>query len=855
MKVDRRTTCKLLVAAPALIGVWPADAQSDAERPWIGPDFWSNPLQDWRLRNGRIECITSGGDRNLFLLTKELGDAAVDFSTSVILGRVEGDQDPLGEGFAGFRIGIRGEFDDYRDSAIYGKGMNAGVASDGMLFIGAPDASGPRVANFPRTMQLRLDARSISGGYRLQISAIDFTGNVLASASRENISPADLQGGLALVCSSGSIGTGKQPPMQVTMSGFVVPFRRRQGNWRFWFQDWRVAGPKVIDHPERAFGPILWTMYTVSRGVLKLSAQMAPIGKRSEPVRLEVHRDGKWVKVGSAPIDPLANNAAFRVSQWDTTRDVDYRVVYRFGQDLTFEGTVRKDPIHKPKIVLAGLSCLNDFGFPHKDLLKSIQHFQPDLVAFQGDQIYERSASFGIQRFPVDPAILDFLRKWYLFGWSFRDLMRNTPTVCQTDDHDMYQGNIWGAAGRHAEGLGDEGQDSGGYLEPATWVNTVQRCQTSHLPDPFDPAPVDQNIGVYYTELALGGVSFAILEDRKWKSAPKVLLPKAHIQNGWAQNPEYVAARDGNAPDAKLYGSRQLKFMEEWARNWRGGVWMKVALTQTLLANLATLPPPANTDAVDPKLPILKPGEYAEGEMLTADHDSNAWPQAGRDRALEAFRRCAALHVCGDQHLGSTMQYGVEEWNDAAFAFCSPALSNLFPRHWYPLHVGKNPSPAFPRSSGEYLDGFGNKMTVHAFFNPQQSGPEPNPLMDRSPGFGIIELERETRAITISLWPRRVDPRTPEARPAHGWPVKIQQLDNGWSNCQWKLPVLSAGRLRDFCVEVSDDKSGEWLYTLRIKGEEFSAPVRHKGSYSVKIFDPDSGYEKLHKSLLAIQRS
>ncbi len=807
------------------------------------------------MRNGKIECITSGGDRNIYLLTKDLGSTAGDFSMSVLIGRLESNRGLAQEGFAGFRVGIRGEFNDYRDNAIYGQGTNAGLTSDGRLFIEAPDGRAQRIEDFSRGVRLQLDARTGADGYSVQLSALDPAGQVLASISRANVAPADLEGGIALVCSAGPIGTGKQPPVESTMSGFVVPTRKKQGDWRCWFQDLRVGGTKVVNHPERAFGPILWTMYTVSRGVLKLSAQMAPLGKRSEPARLEIHRAGKWVSVASAPIDSLANVATFRVNNWDSTGDVSYRVVYRLNEDYTFEGTIQRDPIHKPKVVLAALSCLNDFGFPHRDLLESIQHFHPDLVAFQGDQIYERSASFGIQRLPADRAILDFLRKWYLFGWSFRDLMRDTPTVCQTDDHDMYQGNIWGAGGRRAEGQEQEGQDSGGYLEPAVWVNTVQRCQTSHLPDPFDATPVDQDIGVYYTDLVWGGVSFAILEDRKWKSAPKTLLPKAQIQNGWAQNPEYNAARDGNVPDAKLYGTRQLKFMEEWARDWRGGVWMKVALTQTLLANLATLPRPANTDAVDPRLPILKPGGYAEGDVLVADHDSNAWPQSGRDRALRAFRRCAALHVCGDQHLGSTIQYGVEEWNDAAFAFCSPALSNLFPRRWYPPYAGKNALPQVPRSSGEYLDGFGNKMTVHAVYNPQQIESKPNPLMDRSPGFGVIELERETRGITISLWPRRLDPRASGASPAPGWPVRIRQIDNGWSNCEWELPALRAEGRRDFCVEVSEERSGTWLYTLRAKGREFNAPVRHEGLYAVKIFDPDSGYEKRLTGVVAARRS
>ncbi|HEX4168161.1 MAG TPA: alkaline phosphatase D family protein [Bryobacteraceae bacterium] len=854
--MTRRTTCKLLMGAPALMSMPLAETETNSRQPWIGPQFWSNPLQDWQLRNGRIECIASGGDRNVFLLTKELGSSEDDFLISVALGHLENDVHPLTEGFAGFRIGIRGQFDDYRDSAIYGRGMNIGVASDGRLFIGSVDARAQMVGNFPRDIRLQLRGRHTATGYTLELSAFDPAARPLAHISRDGIAPKDLEGGVALVCSAGPIGEGLQPSAQLTMSGPVIPLRKRHGEWRFWFRDWRVSGAKFTDHPERAFGPILWTMYTVHRGVLKLTAQMAAVGESTEQVRLEIRRGNDWTPAASSRIDALARTATFRVNNWDATADARYRVLFRWNaEEHIFEGTAKRDPLDKPKIVLAALSCLNDFGFPHADLLRSIQHFEPDLVAFQGDQIYERSASYDIQRAPLDSAVLDFLRKWYLFGWSFRDIMRDTPTICQTDDHDMYQGNIWGAAGRHAEGQGQEGQDSGGYLEPATWVNTVQRCQTSHLPDPFDPTPVDQNISVYYTTLLWGGVSFAILEDRKWKSAPKLTLPEARIQNGWAQNPAYQAARDGNVPQAELYGARQLKFLESWARDWQHGAWMKLALTQTLMANLATLPPPANTDAVDPKLPIPKPGDYIEGDVLVADHDSNAWPQAGRNRALAAFRRCAALHVCGDQHLGSTIQYGVEEWNDAAFAFCSPALSNLFPRRWYPPQPGVNPLPAFPRSSGEYRDGFGNKMTVHAHYNPQQSDAEPNFLMDRSPGFGIIELERDTRAITISLWPRRIDSREPGARQAPGWPVRIQQLDNGWSSCEWELPPVRAPHLRDFCIEVHDQKNGEWLYTLRVKGEEFTAPVRHAGFYSVRVFDPDSGYQNLYESLGASRKS
>lgn len=851
MKLNRRTTFKLLAAAPAFATSSFAALDATAKRPWIGPEFWTNPLQDWQLQNGRIECIVSGGDRNVFLLTKEITDTPGTLSMSVSLGRLESDRQPLSEGFVGFRVGVKGHYNDYRDSAIYGNGLNAGITSDGRLFIGQPEGTAQTITGFPRDVQLRIDAQPAASDYTVRLSVLD-KGRVLSSVSR-SVDPAALIGGLALVCSSGPVGgAAAEPVVHTTMSGFTVQSRTRGGNWRFWFKDWTITGSKVAAHPEREFGPILWTMYTVSRGVLKVSAQLAPIDNATELARLEIKRDGIWHNIASSPVDRLARTATFRVPNWNARQDADYRVVYRMGREYTFEGTVRKDPAGKPKFVFAALSCLNDFGFPHTDLLQSVQHFQPDLIAFQGDQIYERVASYEIQRFPAEPAILDYLRKWYLFGWAFRDLMRSVPTVCQTDDHDMYQGNIWGAGGRHAEGVGKPGQDSGGYVEPAVWVNTVQRTQTSHLPDPYDPTPVEQDISVYYTQLVWGGISFGILEDRKWKSAPKVKLPDANIVNGWAQNPNYNPPRDGNVPGAVLLGPRQLKFLAAWARDWKGGVWMKVALTQTLLANVGTLPAPANTDDVVPKLPILKPGEYPPNDMLTADHDSNGWPQDGRDRALQAFRRCSALHVCGDQHLGSTLQQGVETWNDAAFSFCSPALSNIFPRRWYPPHPGKNPLPYSPRNTGEYTDGFGNKITVHATFNPAQIG-EPNPLMDRSPGYGVLEFDRATRGIAISLWGRRTDPRAPGAKPEEGWPIHITQMDNGWSTCAWQLPPVTAANRTDFCVEVSPDGAAQPIYTVRIKGRSFAAPVRAEGTYTVRVFDPDHGFQEMHKGLRAEQ--
>lgn len=59
------------------------------DRIWIGSEYWANPLQDWQLKNGRLECVVSGGDRNVFLLTHKLKDKTGPFEMSVRFGQMD----------------------------------------------------------------------------------------------------------------------------------------------------------------------------------------------------------------------------------------------------------------------------------------------------------------------------------------------------------------------------------------------------------------------------------------------------------------------------------------------------------------------------------------------------------------------------------------------------------------------------------------------------------------------------------------------------------------------------------------------------------------------------------------------
>jgi alkaline phosphatase D len=101
------------------------------DRIWIGPDFWANPMEDWRIKDGRLECVNGGVDRNVHVLTAGPAAKPADFSLRLRFGLLE-----AGPGSVGFRVGIQDEIDDYRARLIYGAGLDIGLTTDGVLFIG-----------------------------------------------------------------------------------------------------------------------------------------------------------------------------------------------------------------------------------------------------------------------------------------------------------------------------------------------------------------------------------------------------------------------------------------------------------------------------------------------------------------------------------------------------------------------------------------------------------------------------------------------------------------------------------------------------------------------------------------------
>jgi hypothetical protein len=360
----------------------------------------------------------------------------------------------------------------------------------------------------------------------------------------------------------------------------------------------------------------------------------------------------------------------------------------------------------------------------------------------------------------------------------------------------------------------------GGYGMPPSWLNMIQRTQTSHLPDPVDPAPVAQNISVYFTQLVWGEIGFAILEDRKFKSSPSII--KAEMTRDSHITQKDYDTRNADLPGAQLLGERQIKFLHEFSKDWRGQQ-MKACLSQTIFCNLQISSRPPTTGELD------------------KDLDSNAWPQAGRAAALRELRRGFMIHIAGDQHLASALQHGIDEYGDACWSQCSPAIANVYTRYWNPNYPPLAGAPLAQPFSGNYEDGFHNKLTIHAVANPVENPkpgefPEPMELHRKATGYNIIRFDKAKRTMRLETWPRYADPQSGKQYP--GWPITIKQTDNyGRKAVAW-LPTLRFKRTRNALVQVIEEATGEVVYTLRINGQTFRPKVFAPGRYTLHVGEP-----------------
>ena len=591
---------------------------------------------------------------------------------------------------------------------------------------------------------------------------------------------------------AGAAAAAAEPAMPFS-AGFPKLDSLATGEW------WKAAPPKhnpppSMDVPRDEV--VAFALYTQDRGVLKLTAQLYPL-KPGEPrvARLEFQRDGgEWAEAAQAPVLYPGWSAHFRVEGWDATRSVPYRV--RHGDKATFGGLIRRDPADKDVILVANMSCNSSRTTGLRpEIIERLKAHDPDLLFFAGDQTYRHT---------------EHTAGWIEFGLQFRDVIRDRPCVCIPDDHDVGHPNLWGESGKRC--VRPDGSD-GGYFYPPEYVNLVQRQQTWNLPDPADPAPVERGITVYFTSLRVGGVDFAILEDRKFKSAPLGNVPQMGPRPDHVNDPQYDP-KTIDLPGLQLLGERQERFLRGWTQDWTGAR-MKAVLSQTAFCGAVHM-------------------HGGPNQRLLADLDCNGWPQTPRDRALGEIRRAQAVHLCGDQHLAVVVKQGIKAFGDGPYSFTSPALVNTtYGRWWHPLDEkpGPNPVPGSPLPwTGDFKDGLGNRISLMAYANP----PDIEDERRRGDGYGVVRFDKKARTITFECYPRFPDPQAGPDGQFPGWPITVAMRDNDGRKPAGYLPTLVFQGAADPVVQVIEDATGEILYTVRVPGDRFQPHVYAPGPHTVK---------------------
>ncbi|MFC2123183.1 alkaline phosphatase D family protein [Bacteroidota bacterium] len=871
----------LLVYIMLLVGLFSctpsfkSNLPEDITRMWIGPEYWANRLQDWKLEEGKIVCVETASlkpMRTIHLLPYSMGKMDKNFQMSVVTGLSEGGNTLSENTWTGFLIGAGGGEIDYRGAALVhhgagkGGGIIAGVDGQGKLMFRDMTkkeypmipfkiiTEAPIQLNTESNFLLRL--KYFAGGKNkgLQLTLMDRNSKKLVGKIRLlEFTSETLTGNVALV---------SHPGNDDDKAGY-------------WFKEWKISGSRLIENEDGLFGPILSCYYTVNDKILKMTAQFPVLGEKDPTLAILDKWDNEsssWNVVAEAQIEKPSYTALFRVTEWDDSRDTPYRVRYEGlihqGNmvESIFEGIIPKDPVDKKTITVAaftgnqniahhadsrrlkdagrnsfdvGVTAIeskwtsNNVWFPHEELVGNVQKQKPDLLVFTGDQIYESNPTAA----GFDNPYPDLLYKWYLWCWAYRDLSRNIPAICMPDDHDVYQGNLWGWSGKRTpgdypvEGKWSPAYNDGGYWMPVDWIKMVERTQTAHLPDPYDPNPVEQGIGVYYTQLKWGGISFAILEDRKFKTPMPFIEPiEEKVDSLRAVHGAGFAPRINHIPEGQILGDRQLDFIRDWVTDWEN-VYMKAAISQTIFSATHT---GGN----------INPGKPAK------DHDSNGWPPSGRNQALEELRKGFAFMIGGDQHLATVIHHGIDEFNDAGYSFCVPSIANFWTRSWIPEVPGFNRDPELPEYTGEFFDAFGNRINIYAVANPkshldlteEEIVRGRTELYRKASGYGIVKFDKSNRSITMECWPRYVDPDDPSTGEQYpDWPVTIHQDDNYGRIAAAYLPEFRFQGVENPVLKIIDQESGELVYSIRIAGNNFTPKIFKQGIYQVEIIDPESG--------------
>lgn len=200
---------------------------------WSGSEYWSSTIDDWQITNDGLECLVSNNCRNMHLLSRQLNSGTGDLAMEVKIGFFNTSQTTNNTNWAGFNLGAKSGLSVKGDYTILRKGLNIGVTTNGVLFIGNPSPNhknGNVIKSLAKGVVLKVRISPENDTYGINLSVYDkISGNLLAKIFKNQVGNERLTGNLALV------------------SNFTEEANYSKSTKKsVWFKDWNIAGSKLI---------------------------------------------------------------------------------------------------------------------------------------------------------------------------------------------------------------------------------------------------------------------------------------------------------------------------------------------------------------------------------------------------------------------------------------------------------------------------------------------------------------------------------------------------------------------------------------------------------------------------------
>ena len=285
-KLTRRHSLKLLTAGSLTAGLasrhsLPAQTPDakPARDPWakthdrvfLGGEFWANPMEDWRVSEGGAECLNAGPGRSVHSLTHQITRNG-SFTMAVTLTRLEASAN---DGGAGFRFSLRSEIDEHRSNCFVFNGSTTGWKGD--LILLGPKAAKLKDGASLSKLRLTLTGAPQGDQYALTLTASDVETGAELAVLKHEVLPGRILGNVSLANNLASVGAG-------AAKGKKGKAGANGAGGRYRFQDWTLEGDAFTVTESQRFGPILWSMYSLSDSrtqegfVMKMSALTGPLG-------------------------------------------------------------------------------------------------------------------------------------------------------------------------------------------------------------------------------------------------------------------------------------------------------------------------------------------------------------------------------------------------------------------------------------------------------------------------------------------------------------------------------------------------------------------------------------------------